>query len=210
MMQACNQTTHLIELMSALLLLPPPPPVDEAFPEFTAPLKVVVVFSDPILARKSAHIYNHMIEQFAPDGVFTAAWWNFDRLHEPESFSAATRAAKIADIIMVAAYADSDLPDAVKTWIDIAFWKQAGRERLLIGLLGLATALPPGDSPPNRYLQAVAREAGMEYLLHWSTLPAPTSGVSLENLEIRANVVTPLLAEILSHATAVPHGGIND
>ena len=196
--------------MSALLLLPAPPTEEENFPEVSRPLNIVVVFADTILARKLVTIYNDLIEQFAPDCVFNASWWKFDRLRQPELFSAATRATQEADIVIVAAHANEDLPEVVKTWIDMAFWKRAGQDRLLIGLLGQATASQPGDSLPDRYLQAAAREAGMEYLLHWSTLPAPTSNGSLENIADRANAITPMLAEILARTAAFPHGGIND
>ncbi len=196
--------------MNTLSPLPALPVGEEAFVEFTTPLNIVVLFADTVLARRLARIYNDVIEQFAPDCVFNASWWNFDGLHHPEIFSAATRATKEADIVIVAAHAGEDLPDVVKNWIDMAFWKRAGQERLLIGLLALATASQPVDSVANRYLQAAAREAGMEYLLHWSALPVPSVEGSLEDITSRATTVTPLLAEILSHTGAIPHGGIND
>jgi len=197
------------ECMNTLLLMPPPP-AEEIFAEASAPLNIVVVFADTILAKKSAQIYNELIEQFAPDCVFNASWWKFDRLLQPELFEAASRVAGGADIIIIAAHADEDLPDNVRAWIGAAFAEPAKQERLLIGLLGANIDSRPVDSLANQYLRIAAREAGMEYLHRWIALPRQMSNGSLKNITDRANAVTPLLVEILSHTTAIPHGGINE
>lgn len=196
--------------MKTLLLLPPPPTEEETSAECSAPLNIVVVFADTLLAKKSAQIYNELIEQFAPDSVFNASWWKFDRLLQPELFDVASRAAIEADIVIVAAHADEDLPEVVKGWIDMSLCKATKRDRLLIALLGVSTDRRPVDSAANQYLRTAAQEAGMEYLLHWLLMPPLEPTSSPENIAHRANAVTPMLAEILSHTAAVPHGGIND
>lgn len=196
--------------MSRLLLLPPPPTEEEVFPESAPPLNIVVLFADVVMARRSLRIYNDLIDQFAPDCVFNASWWQFDRLQRPEWSEAASHAAAEADIVMVAAHADDALPDVVKAWMHMTLGQSAKPDRLLIGLLGATTTLDRGESPVDRYLQTAAQEAGMEYLLHWSAFPSRMSNGSLEDIASRAQAVTPVLAEILAHPMAIPHGGIND
>ncbi len=196
--------------MSTLLLLPPIQKEEESSTEASAPLNIVVVFADTLLAKKSTQIYNELIEQFAPDCVFNASWWKFDRLFQQELFAAATHAAAEADIVMVATHADEDLPEAVKGWIDMALRKAAKPDRLLIALLGAGTGWRPVNSAAEQYLRTAAQDAGMEYLHHWIALPLQMSNGSLKNITNRASAITPLLAEILSHTVAVPHGGIND
>src|SRR5688572_5543413 len=117
--------------MKPILLLPPAAE-DESDAESVAPLNIVVMFADTMLAKKSEQIYNELIEQFAPDCVFHASWWRFDRLLQPEFFDAASRVASGADIIIIAAAAEEELPAVVKAWVDFAFAEPAKQERLLI------------------------------------------------------------------------------
>jgi hypothetical protein len=196
--------------MNTLLLLPPIPKEEEISTEVSPPLNIVVVFADTLLAKKSAQIYNELIEQFAPDCVFNASWWKFDRLLQRELFEAASHDAAEADIVIVAAHADEDLPEPVKGWMDMALCKAAKQDRLLIALLGAGTGWRSADSAANQYLRTAAQEAGMEYLHRWVALPPQMSNGSLKDIMNRASAITPLLAEILSHTAAVPHGGIND
>lgn len=196
--------------MSTLLLLPPVPKGEEISTEVATPLNIVVVFADTMLAKKSTQIYNDLIEQFAPDCVFNASWWKFDRLLQPHLFETARHTAAEADIVIVAAHAREDLPEAVKGCIDLSLHKATKQDRLLIALLGVSTDERPVDSAANQFLRTAAQEAGMEYLQRWVALPSQMSDGSLENIEHRARAVTPVLAQILAQAAAVPHGGIND
>lgn len=173
-----------------------------------APLKVAVLCEDADTARMARRLHEHLAGQLADGCELDCSWWRVDTLRENAAFSASTRAARDASLLIVAAHADRALPAVVRVWLGRALAGPSQIPRALVALLDSAAPQPRHFSVEvsvETVLAEAAERAGADLFVHREIRPA----LPPENLAARAHTVTSTLAGILaeSHHPPVCRGG---
>ena len=89
--------------------------------------------------------------------------WLFNMLRLRELREIAAEEASEADLIIISAHDAEDLPEGVKSWIDLWLRQKGARKPVLLALLD-----PDQEGTPRAveaYLQETARQGGMELLV---------------------------------------------
>jgi len=162
-----------------------------------APRSVVVVCEDAAAHELALGICDQLVKDHWSAVEFDFKWWQFAGLVDPQNALAAARAAADADMILFATHPEGDLPDIVKSWIEVLLDKRGVREGSLIGLTGKASEAKGGVTGKHIYLREIAHRAKMDFL---SEVPRLVPGMLPDNLDWvaqRAGQVTSVLDEIL-------------
>jgi hypothetical protein len=115
---------------------------------------------------------------------FQQRLWRFDVLEEEALRAQAVRDAVDADIVIVAMKDDSEVPEAVRRWLESLLRRNSGATAL-VALLDR-----PG-APVQPYLEDVARRGGMDFFAQSGTASLP----------LRLPRSTPLPAHSVSSRT---------
>jgi hypothetical protein len=161
------------------------------------PRSVVVVCEDAAAHALALGVCDQLVKDYWTAVEFEFQWWQFAGLVEPDNALAAACAAADADMILFATHPEGDLPDTVKSWIEVWLDKRGAREGSLIGLTGMAAEAKGGATGKHIYLREVAHRAKMDFLLE---IPRLVPGMLPDNIDWvaqRAGQVTSVLDEIL-------------
>ena len=89
--------------------------------------------------------------------------WSFDGLRIREARNAAASAARKADVVVVSASAQLELPGTVRAWLDMWLWLLDGQEPALVALFDSSAA--PNIARVREHLNCIARRAKLEFFV---------------------------------------------
>jgi hypothetical protein len=167
---------------------------------------VVIVYDSRIAGNRAMNVFNGLVREFSGEFDFHCDLCRFDVFALPEAREAATRAGAAADLLIVAAGCDIDLPLSVKGWLDESVAEKAPRSAALVTLLESGSRLNDVQSRTRQCLQSAADRSLMDFFLHEVDLPLASAA---ENLQRRANTVHPSSTKTFtgaSHGAARRHG----
>ena len=132
----------------------------EEAPEF----KMVIAYDDFANGRCALNFFERIVAEFGERFVFVPGFLKFEELLWPRVGQRVAREVAEADMVVIAAYEEADLPSLVKDWLRT--WGHA-RRRNKAALVALLSASQDGTmlrTPVRSHLQQVAQRAGMKFL----------------------------------------------
>jgi len=171
---------------------------------------VVIVYDSSIAGNRAMNVFSGLVREFGGEFDFHCDLWRFDVFALPEVREAATRAGAAADLLIVAAQCEIDLPLSVKGWLDESVAEKAPRSAALVALLESGPRSSDVQSRTRQCLQSAADRSLMDFFLHEVDLTQSSLAAAAENLQSRANTVHPSSTKTFtgaSHGAARRHGG---
>jgi len=185
------------------------PQTDDPHWEPKFPFDLVVAYEDRPTRARALQLYDHLAGQLLDDYDFKCAWWKLDHLGEPALREHAVDDAADANMIVLSIHGQKELPHIGRTWIEEWLPRRDNRKSALVALI--AADEPEGaETGLVSYLQSVARLARMDFFTHAFGQEKRMPSLVLDRLGDRANLITPMLQEILQRRTPASHWGINE
>jgi len=169
---------------------------------------VAVIYEDLETRDRVLPVCRHVEARVGDEIGLKFSWWKFDLLRDSKLAEQATRAAIIADMIVVSPHSGRGLPLVFREWIESWLPRRGYRESVLVALIG-----SPGNDlkdAASHYLRGLAARARMSYLADPVMLPATASGALADSLFKHAGKTIPILESILKVTRPPTHWGINE
>jgi len=169
------------------------------------PFNFAIVYDDRMAATRAMNVFTGLLRQFGDEFDFHCDLWRFDILEISEALEEAVRAGEAADLIIISARRDRELPVAVKGWLDRSVAAKAQGSAALVGLLESRQPSADNHSRTRHFLQTAADRSLMDLFLCEVDLPRTSPGWTPEDVQARANAESLLLEAILCQAKAPTH-----
>lgn len=127
-------------------------------------LRVVVVYDDTVSEVWAARLCHQAAQCVGPEHLDIRLWW-MGSLTQRDILRRAAQAATQADVLAIALRAAEELPVALGEWIDAWLPRRGGQSGALVALIDRPGESFFSSSRTNEYLQAVALQAGLEFML---------------------------------------------
>jgi hypothetical protein len=162
---------------------------------------LLVIFNGASARDEAVRYCDSLAGRFWPDFSFEVSWCDWADLSDPVRAKEADQKAEQAEFIVIASASSKDLPNEVKSWLELALHGRGDREGVLVGL-PVAGNVPRAKDPLTElYLRKLAHMSGMDYL---NALPQSLTHLFPESFEpynTRATQVTSVLDRILHQPT---------
>ena len=127
-------------------------------------LETVVVYEDFATACHARRASAEWLQQAGRQVKISHTMWKFNLLQNHKLKEMAADDAAAADLVIIAAQEDKDLPDEVKSWINLWMERPLGRGAIL-----LVVAERPGEhhesaGPACAYLRQVAQRGNLDFI----------------------------------------------
>jgi hypothetical protein len=133
-------------------------------PEAEWGLKVAALYQHD-WNRERAEEVCRRVERIAGKDAVSSNSWSLADLGDPTQFAEAAWRAAEADVILVAIDAAEELPPEFYVWIDIWLPRRCQTTGAFIALLNVPTDLGEFSVRTLNYLEAVARQGGLDFLV---------------------------------------------
>ncbi len=136
-------------------------------------LKVTLVYDSFVSYSRAAPLCARAAQLLGEEALSVSRWtiWKLDH---PDVLPPAVQAATEADVILVSLASGADLPIPLCVWIDAWLPRRHRRPGTMVTVIGESEALCVHPSRAEAYLQAVARQGGLDFLR--MEHPLPTNG----------------------------------
>ena len=121
-----------------------------------ASVRVVIAYDDLDVAKRAEAVYERLAQRLEETFEFQQRLWRFDVLQEASLRAQAVSDAVDADIVIVAMKDDSEVPEAVRSWLESLLTR-------VTGAAALVALLPRTGTSAQPYLEDVARRGGMDF-----------------------------------------------
>jgi hypothetical protein len=195
--------THFLAMQNTLTF----PSVDSSELEVNPSFNVVIAYEDFETGKHAKKTYDYLVEHLGHDCAFSNQMWKFDVLAVTKLREMAARDAVAADIIIVSAHGNSELPAEVKAWIEL--WLKPNGNA--IALVALFDSLADGENNPVRsYLADVARRGKMEFFAQPGRWPRTSVTDGYERDMESTDKAYSVLAGAVQQGGSFPRWGINE
>ncbi|MGO8699129.1 MAG: hypothetical protein ACLQVY_15570 [Limisphaerales bacterium] len=126
-------------------------------------LNIVGAYQDP-LTQSWGMPMCRLATQLAGEEPVRDIWYDAHSLDDIQVLMEAVGAALVADVIVVSVRAADELPLGLYVWIDAWLPRRSLRESALTALIGADEPQDPQSFRTREYLQAVAREARLDFI----------------------------------------------
>lgn len=162
-------------------------------------LRVVIAYNDLAAGKRAMRVLADLGKGSGDEIEFQPIPWSFDLLADFDWAEVAARDAVNADILIIATHSADPLPAAVGRWAESAISQKEGTSSAVVALFGPEEKPDAAGSRRLDAIQKAAHKAGLDFF-------APTPRQQLEEaitrIHQRAETITPVLKEILSHHLA--------
>ena len=146
---------------------------------------IVVACADSETGARALRACDEIVSRLWRDFRFSTGLWKFEDLRKPSAVLAASREATHADMVILSAHADEELPQEVKAWIEQWIANKTEMRRALVALLDNRMDHRHGQSSAERYLEEAARRGDLDFFCNRSH-PMPVSPGMLDLAEAEA------------------------
>ena len=195
-----------VQRTSILNLVVPSAPTAKVPNETEPALNVVTVYQDPLTRHWATELWERVGQLISQVGLWRQSW-KISELTDPWVFTDAVSAAAAADVLVVSVRDAGEWPMGLHLWIDAWLPKRAERGGALVALIGVPGQPDAQSGRAHHYLEAVAREAGLDFLPRERKLPeVPLAFSSLAKIGDVPNTTmagygrTPAVAQVLKCA----------
>ncbi len=141
---------------------------NNARPDTDYAVNIVVIYEDATTEQWGLEVRERVSQVAGPEAARCLAWKVSD-LGRPEALQQAVAHTIRADVIVVAVNAAGELPRDVQAWINAWLPQRPQVSGILIGLLGRSRASDTRSQRTREQLCAVARKAGLDFLVEERT-----------------------------------------
>ena len=124
---------------------------------------VLIAYDDAPAGQRAMNILDNVDHRLDEPMNWYPLLWRFDLLEDPEWRVLATADALRADLLIIAASSQSDLPASVQDWIKDCLTQKHGTAAAVVALLGSAENLDEPDSPRIQFIKSAAARAGLDF-----------------------------------------------
>ncbi|HOX58860.1 MAG TPA: hypothetical protein P5205_16825 [Candidatus Paceibacterota bacterium] len=159
--------------MQQKLLLEPDSQLDSTAATANGPepaLNVVVIYQDHLTHHWAMDLWAR-VEQLIGSGGISSKSWRVNDLAHPDALAAAGRAAMRADVLIVSLRDAAELPLSLYLWVDEWLPHRLTRTSALVALIAVPVQPDAQSGLTRRFLESVARKAGMDFLPRERKLP---------------------------------------
>ncbi len=125
--------------------------------------KVVVVYDDVSAGQHAIRVLANVFPEPEDRLQLLPRFWRFDFLEDTDWFALALADATDADIIVIATSSNHGLNISVEDWIRSCLPRKRGSSAAVVALLGPEQGMDGQDSPRLQFLEAAARNAGLDF-----------------------------------------------
>jgi hypothetical protein len=184
---------------------------------FDTPLKVIIVHENTTSGLHAANMLQEIATRLKEQlGIEVDPWevcsrvWRFDWLQNPKLCEQAVSESINSDMIIIATESCTELPAAVRSWIESVLPRKQGAAAL-VALLGTKDGLPSGELPSARYLRQLANHYQVDFLCQAPDPPATDKACVEPEPVLCGFEDQPALTEVVIHRHADQRGwGLND
>jgi hypothetical protein len=133
-------------------------------------LSVVVVYQDPLTHYWATDLWDR-VGLLIDSGGICRKTWKLGDLTRAFAFADAVEAAAGADVLVISVRDAGELPLLLHVWVDAWMPRRAGRPGALVALIGVPSKPDALSGRAHQYLEATARQAGLDFLPRERRLP---------------------------------------
>jgi hypothetical protein len=126
-------------------------------------MALLAAFEDSTTGTRVREFCQGLSRELGSDCRIIEHVWLFNTLRLRELQEIAAEEASASDLVIISTHQDGSLPDDVKSWIDLWLQQSARPPAILLALFD--SDYSGGSSAVQVYLQNVARQGGMEFLI---------------------------------------------
>jgi hypothetical protein len=164
----------------------------------------VIVYDGTNAVSRAKNFVSGLVRQFGDDFGFRCNLWRFDVLGLPRVRTAAARAGDAADLLIVSASSDTDLPLPVKDWLNWCADGKTHGSAALVALLESHGRLDDVQCPTCQFLQSTADRSLMDLFLYEVDLPQTSPALAPETVRERADPCSPAFQKIFLRGRPPP------
>jgi len=135
----------------------------------TPRLVLLATFEDSVTGKRVKDFCQGLSRNLGQRCQIIEHVWLFSTFRLRELQEIAAEEASASDLVILSVHQAEDLPDEVKSWIELWLSHKGARPAVLLALLDPAHEEVPG--PTQAYLRDVARRGGMDFLVELSEEP---------------------------------------
>src|SRR5579859_2954435 len=159
---------------------------------------VLVIYEDFAAGKHAKETYDFLANRLGREFEFKNLMWKFDVLGHPKMKEMAAHDALEADLIIVSTHGIGELPEEVKSWMDL--WvEQPGNTMALVMLVDRPKSMLDDHEFIRSSLQAAADQAGIEFFAQPDDWPDDESDFSIQQISERARKTSTIVADMVSH-----------
>jgi hypothetical protein len=170
---------------------------------------VVIAYDDLAAGQRGMEAFVHLRRDVPGVWDFHCDLWRFDLLHLPGVSDAATLAGMHAQMVIISARADIDLPPPVKTWLHQSLAAKPPGSAAVVALLLLGRESRDA-SPARTTLEGAAKRRGLRFFAQEFAASGGTAPRQIEALRDRSTPASIVSGEILHSPPRPARWGINE
>jgi hypothetical protein len=134
--------------------------------ESAYPVRAIVAYEQFDGARRAQQILDRLEAELNTRIEISAEWWIFESLRYRDLREQALSEAIAADLIIISASEDRELPEHVRDWIEEWLPEKHESASTLVALIDPSAARPASENPrrASEYLRHIARIGGLGYI----------------------------------------------
>jgi hypothetical protein len=144
-------------------------------------LNLALVYQDSETRHWAEDVRDLMAEQ-AGEGAVQSTAWMASNLQDPASFTRGIQALVEADAIVISLHKADQLPREFYRWVNLWLEVRSGKPGALVALVGTAVEQDSEGMEACQYLQAIARQAGLELFLKECAEADPSTNFEPDDL----------------------------
>jgi hypothetical protein len=175
----------------------------EEKPMFT----VLVIYEDFAAGKHAKETCDFLASRLGREFEFKNLMWKFEVLGNPKMKEMAANDALEADLIIVSTHGIGELPEGVKSWMDL--WiEHPGNAMALVMLVDRPKSVLDDHAFIRSSLQAAADKAGIEFFAQPDDWPDDENDFSLQQISERARKTSTVVVDLVYHNADARHWGI--
>ena len=139
-------------------------------------LTVATVYQDPLTRHWATELWDR-VGRLVGQGDICHQSWRIGDLTAAQVFTSAVKAAAKADVLVISVRDAGELPVNLYVWIDAWMPRRAMRPGAMVALIGVPPQPDTHSGRTHKYLEAVTRRVGLDFLPRERMLPAQSSAV---------------------------------
>jgi hypothetical protein len=125
---------------------------------------MVVLYQNPMTGIRAKHFSENLMRELGDTMLWTTDIWDFKLLDLADVRRAATEAAAIADVVILALDGHVELPDGVKAWMEEWGGRLVDGGPILIALFSAFDAKQKAMASTRAFLATIAETCGLTFL----------------------------------------------
>jgi hypothetical protein len=143
----------------------------QSLPTRKSTVRILIVYEDDFNRDRARQMQEELTQRLGRSLDFSLSWWKLKFLRHPKMLQMATDDATRKDIIMFSLRSGSELPQAIKKWINSVIDNPRHRVSLL-ALLETGGAIAPRVSRTEIFLNHLSSRVGVDTLCYSDGLPS--------------------------------------